>query len=109
MKKLDTIGTVFNVILGVLYCPLSLFCLFLQMASASTIDATNEVYIALVNIFCIVALIIPFLCVAGIVASVILRKKGHSISSFVIQFIPLAIFILNIILLCIAESIPAII
>lgn len=109
MKKLDTIGTVLNVVLGVLYCPLSVFCLFLQMASESTIDATNEVYIALVNIFCIVALIIPFLCVAGIVASVILRKKGHSILSFIIQFVPLLVFFLDLILSFIGGSVPAII
>ena len=79
------------------------------MASESTIDATNPLYITLIEIFCIISLIIPFLCIAGIIVSLILRKKGYSISSFVFQFLPLVIFILNIILLCIAESIPAII
>ena len=63
--------------------------------------------IAAMNAF--LAIIIPFLCVAGIIVSLILRKKGYSISSFVVQFLPLVIFILNIILLCIAESIPAVI
>ncbi len=109
MKKLDKIGTVFNIILGVSYIPLSLFSWLLQMASESTIDATNPLYITLIDIFCIISLIIPFLCIAGIIVSLILRKKGYSISSFVVQFLPLVIFILNIILLCIAESIPAII
>ena len=109
MKKLDKIGTVFNIILGVSYIPLSLFSWLLQMASESTIDATNPLYITLIEIFCIISLIIPFLCIAGIIVSLILRKKGYSISSFVVQFLPLVIFILNIILLCIAESIPAII
>ena len=109
MKKLDKIGAVFNIILGVSYIPLSLFSWLLQMASESTIDATNPLYITLIEIFCIISLIIPFLCIAGIIVSLILRKKGYSISSFVVQFLPLVIFILNIILLCIAESIPAII
>jgi len=109
MKKLDKIGTVFNIILGASYIPLSLFSWLLQMASESTIDASNPLYITLIEIFCIISLIIPFLCIAGIIVSLILRKKGYSISSFVVQFLPLVIFILNIILLCIAESIPAII
>ena len=109
MKKLDKIGTVFNIILGASYIPLSLFSWLLQMVSESTIDATNPLYITLIEIFCIISFIIPFLCVAGIIVSLILRKKGYSISSFVVQFLPLVIFILNIILLCIAESIPAVI
>ena len=109
MKKLDKIGAVFNIILGVSYIPLSLFSWLLQMASESTIDATNPLYITLIGIFCIISFIIPFLCIAGIIVSLILRKKGCSISSFVVQFLPLVIFILNIILLCVAESISPII
>ncbi len=77
------------------------------MASEGTIDATNPVYINLINIFCIISFVIPFLCVAGIVGSFILRKKGHNILSLVIQFVPLVIFILNMILLAFAESFPA--
>ena len=109
MKKLDKIGAVFNIILGVSYIPLSLFSWLLQMASESTIDATNPLYITLIEIFCIISFIIPFLCIVGIIVSLILRKKGCSISSFVVQFLPLVIFILNIILLCVAESISPII
>lgn len=107
MKKLDKIGTVFNIILGVTYIPLSLFSWLLQMASEGTIDATNPLYISLIEIFCIISFIIPFLCIAGIIASLILRKKGYSISSFVVQFLPLVIFALNLILLYYAESVPA--
>lgn len=109
MKKLDKIGTVFNIILGVTYIPLSLFSWLLQMASESTIDATNPLYITLIEIFCIISFIIPFLCIAGIIVSLILRKKGYSVSSFVVQFLPLVIFALNLILLYYAESVPAII
>lgn len=109
MKKIDKLGRVFNIILGIAYIPLSLFSWLLQMVSESTIDATNPLYITLIEIFCIISFIIPLLCIVGIIISVVLRKKGYSISSVVIQFLPLAIFILNIILLCFAESIPAII
>lgn len=109
MRKFDKVGRVFNIILSVAYIPLSLFSWLLQMASENTIDATNPLYITLINVFCIISFFVPLLCVAGIVMSVILRKKGYSIFSFVIQFLPLVIFILNLVLLCFAESIPAMI
>ena len=109
MNEIDKAGRILNWILGAIYVPISFFSWLLQMASEGTIDATNPLYITLIEIFCIISFIIPFLCIAGIIVSLILRKKGYSISSFVVQFLPLVIFILNIILLCIAESIPAII
>lgn len=108
MKKLDKVSVVLNIILGVTYIPLSLFSWLLQMASESAIDATNQLYISLIEIFCVISFIIPFLCAAGIIVSVILRKKGLSIFSFIIQFLPLVIFVLNLILFCCAESIPSI-
>ncbi|MBR5121600.1 MAG: hypothetical protein IKU89_03540 [Oscillospiraceae bacterium] len=107
MKKLDKIGKIFNIILGVTYIPLSLFSWLLQMASESTIDATNSIYIPLINAFCVICFIIPLLCIAGIIISVILRKKGYSKSSFIVQFIPLVIFILNLFLLFVTDFIPA--
>ena len=107
MKKLDKIGKIFNIILGVTYIPLSLFGWLLQMASESTIDATNPLYITLIEIFCIISFFVPLLCIVGIVISIILRKKGYSKSSFIVQFIPLVIFILNLILLFVTDFIPA--
>lgn len=108
MKKIDKIGRIFNWILGAAYIPLSFFSWLLQMASEGTLDATNPLYINLIEIFCMIAFIIPLLCVAAIVMSVVLRRRGHSMLSFVIQFLPLVIFILNLILLAFAESLPAI-
>ncbi len=107
MNKLDKFGRVFNIILSVAYIPLSLFSWLLQMASESTIDATNPLYKTLINVFCVISFFIPLLCIVGIIMSVILRKKGYSIFSFVIQFVPLVLFILNLVFLCFAESIPA--
>ena len=106
MKKLDKIGKIFNVILGITYIPLSLFSWLLQMASEVTMDATNSIYITLINVFCVVCFIIPLLCIAGIIVSVNLRKKGYSKSSFIVQFVPLVIFILNLILLFVTDFIP---
>ena len=106
---MQKISKAFNIVLGVVYIPLSLFSWLLQMASEGTIDATNPLYITLIEIFCIISFIIPFLCIAGIIISVIFRKKGYSKCSLVIQFLPLVIFALNLMLLCYAESMPEII
>lgn len=106
MKKSDIVGLVFNVVLGTLYVPLSIFCWLLMMASESTIDATNPAYINLVNVFCIVSFIIPFLCAASIALSVVLRIKKHRVISFIIQFLPVAVFGLNLLLLYFSELLP---
>ena len=106
MKKIDKIGKKLNLILGILYVPLSLFSWLLQMASESTMSATNPLYINLINVFCVISFLIPLLCIAVILLSIVLRKKGHSVFSVVIQFLPLAIFLLNLILLAAAESLP---
>lgn len=109
MEKIDKVGRVFNIILSVTYIPLSIFSWLSQMASESTIGATNPLYISLIEIFCAVSFIVPLLCIAGIIMSVVLRKKGYSIIAFIIQFFPLLIFVLNLILLYFAESVATII
>ena len=109
MKRIDRIGKIFNFILGILYIPLSLFSWLLQMASESIIDAANPLYINLINIFCVIAFLIPLLCMAGILLSIVFRRKGRSVFSFVIQFLPLVIFLLNLLLLAVAESLPVVI
>lgn len=77
------------------------------MASEGTLDAINPLYISLVKLFCLISFIIPFLCVAGIIISIVLRKREYIILSIIIQFLPLVVFILNLILLAYAESLPA--
>jgi len=41
-----------------------------------------------------VSLPMPFICIASIILSIILRKKGLSKLSFLIQFLPIVLFIL---------------
>lgn len=106
MKKFDIVGLVFNIVLGTLYIPFSIFCWFLMMASESTIDATNPAYINLVNIFCTVSFLIPLLCAACIALSFVLRIKKHRVISFLIQFLPIVVFGLNLALLHFAELLP---
>lgn len=109
MKKSDIVGLVFNIVLGTLYVPLSIFCWLLTMASESTIDATNPAYINMVNIFCTICFFIPFICAASIALSVVLRIKKHRVISFLIQFLPIVLFGLNLLLLYVAELLPKII
>jgi len=109
MKKLDKVGRVFNVILSVIYIPLSLLSWFLGMASEATIGATNPLFITLINIFCVITMVNSLLFFVGIILSVILRRKGYSVPSFVVQFIPLAIFILNLAFGLFTDFIPAVI
>ena len=108
IKKLDKAGYIFNILLSILYVPISWFSWLLLMASEGTIDATNSTYIILINVFCWVSMSIPFLCFLGIFLSARLRKRSYSIWSFIVQFIPLAIFCMNVVLLFIAESVPAV-
>lgn len=109
MKPLDKASKFFNIVLGVVYVPMSLFSWLLTMASEGTMGATNPTYITLLHIVCVVAFAIPVLCVLGLVLSVIFRKKGHALASLVIQFVPLGIFLLNVLLLAIAERLPSVI
>jgi len=104
MNKLDKITLILNIVLSVLYVPFSIFCFLLQMASEGGIDVTDTLYIRLMDIFCFVSAIIPLLCIAGIILSVVLRKRGHSILSFSIQFLPIIVFVFNLILSMYAES-----
>lgn len=109
MKALDKTNKILNIVLGVLHLPMSLFSWLLTMASEGTIGATNPIYITLLHIVCVVAFAVPVLCVLGLVLSVIFRKKGHALPSLVIQFVPLGIFLLNVLLLAIAERLPSVI
>ena len=107
MKKLDKAGFICNTILSILYIPVSFFSFLSFMASELTIGYTNRVFIILINIYCLISMLIPLFCIVGILISVILRKKGHSVLSFVVQFLPLIIFGVNLLLLVVAESLPA--
>ena len=106
MKKLDKLGIVFNVVLSAFYIPFSFFCFLALMISETTIGATNPIYICMIDIFCFVDFFIPLLCLVGIALSIWFRKKGNSIFSFVIQFLPLIVFALDLIFLFLTDFIP---
>ena len=94
MKKADKAYRICHIALCILYFPLSLFSWGMMMVSESTIDVTDKLYVMLIDIFCVVSFLIPFLCIGGLLLSRFLKKKDHK-WAFGVQFIPLAVFILN--------------
>lgn len=106
MKKLDKLGRVFTVVLSILYFPMAFISWLMQMVSVDAINATNPAYIALIRIFCAIAFLMPLLCVTGIAVAVLLRKRGNSVLSFLIQLAPLMLFLLSLGILGIADIIP---
>lgn len=105
MKRIDKISRICNFVLCIFYIPLSFFSWLMQMASESAIGVSNMLYVVLVDIFCVISFFIPLLCFGGILLSHFLRKKGHSIWSLAVQFIPLIVFVLNLLLLVCADMI----
>lgn len=95
-----------NIVLGILYIPLSVFSWLMQMASENTIGAENLLYVNLIDVFCVMSFLIPVVCLVGIFLSAVFRKKGQWVLAIVFQFIPLVVFLLNLLLLYVAESMP---
>lgn len=92
-SNLDKAGIAFNIILSVAY----LFLYFMSIITSMTYGnpystqfggimgtSTQSFEFA-----------VPLICIISIALSVILRKKGNSKTSFLIQFFPLVTFILN--------------
>lgn len=102
MKRQDTVGKVLCVVLGVLYAPLSLVSWLLMMASDGAIDAANPLHIGFNTAFCAVSSVIPLLCAAG----VLWQRKERRGLSMVALFAPLAVFVMNMVLQAVTESLP---
>ena len=91
-NKLDKIGFIFNIILSVLYVPMSLYGIF-SLFAADSMFMHSETIQKIIDLMITIGITLPFVSVLGIVLSVIFRKKGKRILSFTIQFIPLILFI----------------
>jgi len=62
-KKIDKISAILNVILTIVYIPMSGFSALMFMASEGTINATNQLYITLINVFCYITISVPIICI----------------------------------------------
>ena len=95
-NKLDKIGFIFNIILSVLYVPMSLYGIF-SLFAADSMFMYSETIQKIIDLMITIGITLPFVSVLGIVLSVIFRKKGKRILSFTIQFIPLILFIVMVV------------
>ena len=95
-NKLDKIGFIFNIILSVLYVPMSL-CGIFSLFAADSMFMYSETIQKIIDLMITIGITLPFVSVLGIVLSVIFRKKGKRILSFTIQFIPLILFIVMVV------------
>ena len=96
--QLDKKGYVTNIILSAIYVPLSIigvFTIFFADAPTTDYSALKEM---LLNIVFYIGLSIKLLSIVSIFTSVVARKRGKSRFSFIIQFLPIPIFIIMMIL-----------
>ena len=98
-NSLDKKGIVFNIVLSCIYAPLSIagvFTIFLWDAPTTNY---SERKILLLDIITWIGLSIPLLSIASIFTSAITRKRGKRKFSFIIQFLPILVFVVMIILM----------
>ncbi len=95
-KKLDIVGIVLNIVLSVIYIPLSLFGVF-SIFMADAMHMYSETVQAIISLLISIGLALPFVSIASIVLSVVFRKRGKSLLGFLIQFIPLILFLILVI------------
>ena len=78
--KLDKIGFIFNIILSILYVPMSLYGIFSLFASDSMFMYSETIQ-KIIEFMITIGITMPFSSVICIVLSVVFRKKGRRILS----------------------------
>ena len=98
-NSLDKKGIVFNIVLSCIYVPLSIAGVFTIFFWDAPTTNYSEQKILLLDIITWIGLSIPILSIASIFTSAITRKRGKSKFSFIIQFLPILVFIVLLILI----------
>ena len=93
-NELDRIGIVTNIFLSVLYVFLS----FIGMMTITLGDNPDNVTL-MIEIIGYIGISMPYISIASIFISIFARKKGKSKFSFVIQFFPLIMFLIMIVMI----------
>lgn len=102
-NALDKKGVIFNIVLSVIYVPLSLAGVFMIFFADNPTGLTEgQLRLLETGIYCGIS--VPLIAIASIFASIVARKRGKRIFSFVIQFLPLIMFLLAL-TLCICATI----
>jgi len=102
---LDTAGVFFNILLSVLYVPLSLYGIFSVFAADSMFLYSSGVQ-KVIELMVGIGVSLPFASILSIMTSVALRRKGISVLSFAIQFVPLLLFVIMIVVFELVSRIP---
>ena len=97
----DVVGILSNVVMSLLYAPLSFACLFsVFMADYPPEDlVASQLLYAALYLF----LSVPVFCIVGIVWSVIARSREKYKFSFAIQFLPFGLIAIAVILLVLSS------
>jgi len=98
-NSLDKKGVIFNIVLSCVYVPLSIAGVFTIFFWDAPTANYSELKTLLLDIITWFGLSIPLVSIASIFTSVITRKRGKSKFSFIIQFLPILVFIVMIILM----------
>ena len=95
-NRLDKLSFIFNIILSILYVPMSLYGIF-SLFAADSMFMYSETIQKIIELMITMGITLPFASVIGIVLSVVFRKKGKRILGFTIQFIPLVLFVIMVV------------
>lgn len=91
-NRLDRIGIATNIILSILYVPMSL----IGVASVFAFDTPHGAAVsAALGSLVPLGVSLPFVSLFFMILSVRFRRAGHSVASFVLQFIPLFVFAIH--------------
>ncbi len=93
--KLDITGIVFNILLGIVYVPLS----WVGISTVFFADSIDRVPLPeqlFIFFLILLGLSLPCLSIVSIGLSVLFRKSGKKVLSFLIQFLPLVVFLIMI-------------
>ena len=104
-STLDTAGVFLNILLSLLYVPLSLYGIFSVFAADSMSLYSAGVQKA-IELMIGIGVSLPFASILSIMTSVALRRKGISVPSFAVQFVPLLLFIVMLIIFEFVSRIP---
>ena len=98
-NSLDKKSAVLNIILSIIYVPLSIMGVFTIFFADAPTTNYSELKILLLDTIIWMGFSIPLLSIASIFTSVLARKRGKSKFSFIIQFLPVLVFVVMLILM----------
>ena len=98
-NSLDKKGVIFNVILSIIYVPLSIMGIFTMFFADAPAEINSSLKNSLIDIIIRLGFSIPPLSITSIFTSVLTRKRGKSKFSFIIQFLPIPVFVVMLILM----------